>query len=99
MRRECPDRFAAQELDVLSPSAILAMGNDAAEAVRRVGAVERTESTPVYSRGVMRRGDRTIDVFFLPHPSARGGLWRRGQDAHVASLRAIPCGRDNAPQR
>jgi hypothetical protein len=98
MRRECPGRFATHELDVLSPSAIVAMGKDAAEAVRRVATVELRESAPVYSRGVMWRGDRTIDVFFLPHPSARGSLWRRGQDAHVTSLRASPC-RPNSASR
>ena len=67
MRSRCPSRFAVPELGVLDPGVLVAMGNDAFEAVQalRDDGADWTEQSDVFWRGVLRLPRREVDVLWL----------------------------------
>jgi hypothetical protein len=91
MRVQCPERFALRELEVLQPGVLVALGNDAFEAVqllRDEGAVW-VEKTDHFQRGALELPHGDVAVLWLYHPNSHG-LWKQGQVDLVASLRARP---------
>ena len=91
MRTQCPDRFALHELEVLQPGVLVALGNDAFEAVQllRDEGADWVEQTDHFFRGTLALPHGDVAVLWLYHPNSRG-LWEQGQADLVASLRARP---------
>lgn len=88
MLRQCPPRFLARELKVLRPRYLLVLGNDAWDAIHKLGF-----GTMSYNRSGIRSvltvERRCMEVIWAPHPSSYG-TWPKGLKAMIRSLRAKP---------
>lgn len=88
MGRDCPDLLLAQELAILQPGVILTLGNIADAAIARLNGYEYlAEVSGEYLWRHRIHGTwGEADVFGIPHPAARSGLWRRGDAALARAL-------------
>jgi uracil-DNA glycosylase len=93
MWENCPPRFLMPELRALAPGALLVFGGEARWVVERHGNVRYTTTGPDYRRGTLQVDRHVMDLFVLPHPSAWGGKWARGQAQLVDDLVASPLNR------
>jgi hypothetical protein len=85
MWRNCPPRYLQDELKILAPKTILAIGRPTWEAMKGIGAVEGTDYGKAFWRGVLDLDGEPAEVFFVNHPAF--GNWRSSLSALVMSLR------------
>lgn len=93
MWENCPPRFLMPELKALEPGVLLVFGGDARWVLDRHGRVQYTTTGPDYQRGTLQADGHIMDLFVLPHPSAWGGKWARGQAQLIDDLVASPLSR------
>jgi hypothetical protein len=91
MNSNCPNLFAAREIDVLEPIVILAMGRPALECVKALSPQEISwDELPYpkgYERGTVMLSGRLTEVLWTYHPSAPG-RWLTSQEHLVKDLEA-----------
>ncbi len=74
MRLECPERYLRDDLQLLSPRRLLALGTIARDALQRLFPGDWHEE-----RGLVRSaadiGGKRCEIFCVAHPSSRGHWW------------------------
>lgn len=90
MWRNCPDRYLVDELALLAPSVVIAVGKAPCEVLRRLLSAEIDEATPGFSRSQGACGGRDVEVLGCNHPSF--GHWRATLPSLHESLWARPLG-------
>jgi hypothetical protein len=70
MRRECPRLLLCDELDVLKPSILVALGSESQRVVEQLGGYDPLTG-PDPSMGNVRRGDYTVTAYGVAHPASR----------------------------
>lgn len=90
MDANCPPKFLQRELEILNPRAVVAFGNESWGALDSIGAMRITTGGPNVWRALLTQGDRTREVFWLPHPASNGSLWEKSHNSLLASLRQRP---------
>lgn len=90
MWRNCPGRYLAEELRILAPRIIVAVGQPTWSAITNVFDVKGTDYAPRgFWRGQAKLDNQaTIEIFFVNHSS--WGHWRTSLPALISSLRARP---------
>lgn len=87
MWHHCPGFLLADELDVLRPRFVLALGADARWALGKVDGYDAKQScTAGVWRGVVRRDGWEAAVYSTYHPAARGGRAEAGERALIRSV-------------
>jgi hypothetical protein len=70
MWTNCPPRYLAEELEMLKPRVVLAIGQgNVWPWVRKLLAVQDSESAAGFSRGIGTLGGRPVEAFFVNHPA------------------------------
>ncbi len=88
--QNCPPRYLLDELEILRPRVVVAIGVRVGEWARRLLAVqELAVDLPGLRRGQGRLADGEVDVICLNHPSF--GNWKPSREALLATLRSEPC--------
>ncbi len=87
MRDSCPELYAAEEIAILAPGALVLLGNDARRACEQMGEIEW--QVPLL-RGRLALPELSIELFVVPHPNSRGTTWPNGHLRLVESLRQQP---------
>jgi uracil-DNA glycosylase len=85
MLSNCPDAYLAEELSILKPGAVLALGTKARSELIRLGARLHNEGSGLWV-GTLQHGDGKVDVYSTYHPAAYGNRWRRCYDRLVDYL-------------
>lgn len=85
MWEECPPRYLADELRILNPRRVLAIGQPVWTAIDQVLAVKWIESIQSFRRGLIELNDKPVEVFFVNHPSY--GNWKHSLPKLLRSLR------------
>ncbi len=91
MVKQCPSLFSSEELRILKPRVIIALGNPAFAAFSSLDVVW-SQTGEHFWRGELTLDER-VTALWLYHPTSRGGLWPASQQALVKSLRAKPIAR------
>ena len=81
MRRNCPARYLADELNLLGPGVLVIIGRWVGDTIAAPMGIDREEELPGLWRGKAALAGRAIDVVCLNHPGH--GNWKPA----VASLR------------
>lgn len=90
MWQNCPPRYLLDELEILRPRVVVAIGVRVGEWARRLLAVqELAVDLPGLRRGQGRLADGEVDVICLNHPSF--GNCKPSREALLATLRSEPC--------
>ncbi len=74
MREECPDRYLRDDLELLAPRRLVALGAIARDALRRLFPGDWIEESGLV-RGSADLGGERCEIFCVAHPSARGHWW------------------------
>lgn len=90
MRDNCPDLLTTRELEILRPSTLVLLGAPTRGAVEWAVRPERLPVGRPFARTTIQFSGRAIEVFMVPHPAARGAVWKSAYPLLVESLRARP---------